>query len=621
MPQSFYGVELNEEMPDMWLPITMQQVVMQQQQGSLLDAGGMYWLHMIARRNAGVSAARAQAWTTTQLQQFMTSREGTQLPERRRQEIAASFVPLVPIGAGISHLRADYEAPLAVLMGVVVLVLLIACANLANFLLAKAASREREFTTRLALGSSRTRIVRQVLTETMLLAFSGGALGLLLAFLGTRGLINFVVGKEAHTALSAIPDLHVLGFTSVICLLTGILFTIAPAMHVSRMSASGALNATARTAGSGGGRSARLLPKALVVGQVMFSLVLLAVAGLFVRTLHNLRSQDLGFNRTNLLLVNTNPRFAGYKPQQLNGLYERILTRVQALPGVRSAALSGQLPIARGNWGSPITILGRPITPNEDVSTYLNRVSAGYFETLGIPLLRGRTINADDTATSLKAVVVNQTLATLYFPHGDAIGHSFTVADPGVKGTWQIVGIVRDSRFRASATKPEPMAYLPVTQLTEDDQYAYWLQVQSAGDPAKSDRAGAGCVCGDRWQPTSASNEDDQRTDRGADRHAEAGLAALDLLCAAGVGTFVPWALWSDDLQRGAADERDRRAHCVGCAGTRCPVDGATGVACAAWHWDRGGCAGYAGGVPGGTGGTVRGRSVGCDDADGGGGS
>ena len=191
MPQSFYGVELNEEMPDMWLPITMQQVVMQQQQGSLLDAGGMYWLHMIARRNAGVSAARAQAWTTTQLQQFMTSREGTQLPERRRQEIAASFVPLVPIGAGISHLRADYEAPLAVLMGVVVLVLLIACANLANFLLAKAASREREFTTRLALGSSRTRIVRQVLTETMLLAFSGGALGLLLAFLGTQGSDQF----------------------------------------------------------------------------------------------------------------------------------------------------------------------------------------------------------------------------------------------------------------------------------------------------------------------------------------------------------------------------------------------------------------------------------------------
>jgi predicted permease len=484
MPASFYGVELNEEMPDMWLPITMQQVVMQQQQGSLLDAGGEFWLQLIARRKPGVSAAQAQAWITAQLQHFMSDREGAQVSATRRQEIARSSVPLVPIGAGISRLRDDYEAPLAVLMGVVVLVLLIACANLANFLLAKAASREREFTTRLALGSSRTRIVRQILTETLLLAFTGGAVGLLLAFLGTRALIQFVVGKDAHTALDATPDLHVLGFTMAICVATGILFGIAPALRVSRMSAAGALNATARTVGSSGGRSGRLLPNALVVGQVVLSLVLLAVAGLFVRTLHNLRNQDLGFNRTNILLVKTNPRFAGYKPEKLNALYESMLTRVQALPGVRSAALSSRVPIACGNWGSPITIVGRPITPNEDVSTYLERVSAGYFETLGIPLLRGRTIGPEDTATSLKAVVVNQALANLYFPHGDAIGHSFTVGDPEVKGTWQIVGIVRDAKFRAAAKAPEPMAYLALTQLTEDDQYAYWLQVQSAGDPA-----------------------------------------------------------------------------------------------------------------------------------------
>jgi predicted permease len=484
MPASFYGVELNEEMPDMWLPITMQREVMQQLQGSLLDPGGEFWLHMIARRKPGVSVTQAQAWVTTRLQHFLTDREGTTLSALRRQQIGTSYVPLVPIGAGISHLRDAYEAPLTVLMGVVVLVLLIACANLANFLLAKAAAREREFTTRLALGSSRTRIVRQILTETLLLAFTGGAVGLLLAFLGTRALITFVVGKDAHTALGATPDLHVLAFASAICVLTGVLFGVAPALRVSRMSASNALNASARTVGSSGGRSGRLLPKTLVVGQVMLSLVLLAVAGLFVRTLHNLRNQDLGFNRTKLLLVYTNPRFAGYKPEQLNALYDRILTRVQALPGVRSAALSGWLPIARGNWGSPITIIGRRVTPNEDVSTYLQRVSAGYFETLGIPLLRGRTIDADDTGTSLKAVVVNQTLANLYWPHGDAIGHSFTVGDPSVKGTWQIVGIVRDSKFRAAANEPEPMAYLAVTQLTKDDQYAYWLQVQSAGDPA-----------------------------------------------------------------------------------------------------------------------------------------
>ena len=157
MPASFYGVELNEEMPDMWLPLTMQQPVMQQQDGSLLGPGGWYWLHMIARRKPGASVAQAQAWITAQVQQFFTDREGTHVPELRRKEIASSYVSLTPIGAGISHLRDQYEAPLAVLMGVVVLVLLIACANLANFLLAKAASREREFTTRLALGSSRAR--------------------------------------------------------------------------------------------------------------------------------------------------------------------------------------------------------------------------------------------------------------------------------------------------------------------------------------------------------------------------------------------------------------------------------------------------------------------------------
>ncbi len=407
-------------------------------------------------------------------------------------------MPLVPIGAGISHLRESYEAPLAVLMGVVVLVLLIACANLANFLLAKAASREREFTTRLALGSSRMRIVRQILTETLLLAFTGGTIGLLLAFAGTRALIQFVAGPGAHTALQAMPDLHVLAFTSAICLATGVLFGIAPALRVSRMNALGALNAAARTVGSSGGRSGRLLPKTLVVGQVMLSLVLLAVAGLFVRTLHNLRNQDLGFNRTNLLLVNTNAKFAGYKPEQLNALYERILMRVEQLPGVRSAALSGQVPIARGNWGSPITIIGRPTMPNEDVSTYLQRVSAGYFETLGIPLLRGRTINADDTATSLKAVVVNQTLANLYWPHGDAIGRSFTVADPSVKGTWQIVGIVRDAKFMAGCKRSRTDG---VSCRDATDRGRPLRVLASSPDRWRSGahhRRGACGVCGDR---------------------------------------------------------------------------------------------------------------------------
>jgi predicted permease len=481
MPANFYGVDINEASPDMWLPVTMQQQVMLQP--TLLNPGGLYWMHIMARRTPGVSLASTQAWVTAQWQQFMIDREGKTISDARRKEISQNFVTLLPGTNGISHLRADYEIPLAVLMGIVGIVLLIACANLANFLLAKTASREREFSTRLALGSSRTRIVRQLLIETLLLAFLGGSLGLVLAFSGTRMLINFIVGGSSHTALSANPDLHVLLFTSGVCTLTGLLFGIAPAWRVSRISALGALSATARTAGSSGGSFGRLMPNILVTTQVMLSLVLLAVAGLFLQTLRNLRNQDLGFNRTNILLIHTNAKFAGYKPEQLNALYEKILDRMDALPGVRSATLSGGIPMSRGNWGSPITIEGRTAAPNEDVSTLLNRVAPNYFETLGIPLLRGRTIGQADTATSLKAVVVNQALADRYFPHGDAIGHSFTVADPSVKGSWQIVGIVRNAKYNNAGEEPQPMAYLAVMQLTEDDQYAYWLQVQTAGDP------------------------------------------------------------------------------------------------------------------------------------------
>jgi predicted permease len=480
MPARFYGVDLNEQPSDMWLPITMQQEVMLQP--SLLKRDGMFWIHIMARRKTGVGVAEAQSWVTTQFQRFLVDRSGARITGDRRRQISESFVPLLPGGSGLSHLRSAYQAPLTVLMVMVGIVLLIACANLANLLLAKAASREREFSARLALGSSRGRIIRQILTESLVLAFGGGALGLGLAFWATRVLIRFIDRGATHTALTATPDLHVLAFTSAICVLTGVLFGIAPAWRGSRSSLAGALNA--QTATGAAGLSARLLPRMLVVAQVTLSLVLLAVAGLLLRTLHNLRTEDLGFNPNNTLSVTTNPKFAGYKPEQLNALYDRILDRVDALPGVRISTLSGAPPMSRGTWGSPISIDGHPYAPNDDVSTLLNRVSPGFFETMGIPLLRGRTIGAEDTASSVKAVVVNQTLADRYFPKGDAIGHSFKVADPAVTGTWQIVGIVRDAKYNSPAENPKPFAYLALAQLTGDDQYAYSLQIRTVGDPA-----------------------------------------------------------------------------------------------------------------------------------------
>jgi predicted permease len=485
MPASFYGVDLNERSPDLWLPITMQPQVMMQP--SLLKPDGLFWIHILARRNPEVSVAQAQSWATLEFQRFLTEREGDRVSARRQNQISGTFIPLQPGGSGLSHLRTAYKTPLTVLMVMVGVVLLIACANIANLLLAKAASRQREFCARLALGSSRCRIARQILIEALVLALTGGGLGLALAFWSTRVIIHFIDQGAAHTALSATPDLRVLLFAFGTCIVTAALFGIAPAMRGSRTDTSGALNASARTAGGPATRSSRLLPKVLIVTQVTLSLVLLTVAGLLLRTLQNLHAQDTGMTRANILLINTNPKFAGYQHERLNALYDRILSRVDALPGIRSASLSGGPPFHRGTWGAPIDIDGRPTPPNENISTLLNRVSTGFFETLGIPLLRGRTIQPIDDAKAVKSAVVNKTFADRYFPNGDAIGHSFTIADPAAPGVWHIVGIVRDSRHESPVEKPQPFAYLAVTQLIGKDhnQCAYWLEVRSTGDPAK----------------------------------------------------------------------------------------------------------------------------------------
>jgi predicted permease len=483
MPPRFYGVTLNSGTTDMWLPLTMQPQVMMQP--SLLAPHEQFWLHFMARRSPGISRAQAQAWVTSQLQQFMVDREGAKISADRRAVIQKMYVELLPGGSGISDLRDMYGQPLAVLAAVVGLVLLIACANLANFLLAKAAARERELSTRLALGSSRGRIVRQILTEALLLSLAGGALGLLLAFLGTRALIHFITAGAQHTTLSAMPDLHVLAFTLGVSVLTAVLFGLAPAVRVSRISATPALKANARTITGDGSRASQLFPRALVALQVMLSLVLLAGAAMFVRTLRNLENQNFGFERHNLLLMQFNPKFAGYKPEQLNALYGRMLDRLNALPGVRSATLSGAAPITGSTWNSPIYFDGFTPAPHESIDTLLNRVGPKYFETLEIPLLQGRSINAGDTATSLKVAVMNEAAAKHFYPRGDAIGHRFTVGDPAVTGTFEIVGIVKGAKYNSPREDPQQMIYLPVEQLTGNDAYAYCLQLLTTGDPEK----------------------------------------------------------------------------------------------------------------------------------------
>ncbi len=509
MPEAFHGVKQEIEPPDLWAPMTMQTVILKQP-SMLTPNGGLYFLDVFGRLSSQAATnkgalAQSQNWLDQQVRTGIRAEEGAKATPARMQEIGRVTVPLVSAARGASMLRDQYGDSLKILMGVVALVLLIACANLANFLLARAATRRREIATRLALGSSRARIVRQSLIETMLLSLTGGVLGLGIAFAATRVLIRFVSQGDDYIAMDSTPDATVMLFTLGLSLLTGILFGLAPALAAARTGAASNLSAGSRTEQSSGGKSARFWPKTLVTVQVMLSLLLLVGAGLFLRTLRNLENQDYGFERSHLLLAEFNARLAGYKPSQTPGLHQRLIERLSALPGVRSVALCATPPISGGNWSSSVTIPGYTPAPKENRHSILNRVSGQYFETAGISIVAGRPFNNADNANSQKVAVINQTLASHFFPKNDAVGRSILIDIDSVKGPWHIVGVARDTKSgNPRDTDPVMMTYIPLAQIDpfvpvdpsapaanpaaapeeNQDRFASMILVRTAGDPA-----------------------------------------------------------------------------------------------------------------------------------------
>jgi predicted permease len=487
MPAAFQGFKPDLQPPDLWTPVTMEQQVMVQP--DFLAPRSVYFLHMFARRRADSMTATGlrqnQLWLDNQVRAYIRAGEGTAPAPTRQQEINRATVKLVPGAQGVSYLGARYGDSLTILMVVVGLVLLIACANLANFLLARAATRQREIATRLALGSSRGRIIRQSVIESLLLSLFGGALGLAVAFAATRALIAFVAQGVARTPLSPTPEAIVLFFTLGVSLVTGLLFGLGPAIHAARAGAAASLSSNARTVTSS--HASRLFPKILVTAQVMLSLLLLVGAGLFLRTLTNLLNQDFGFERTHLLLAEISPAIAGYHPEQAAALNRTLVERLSALPGVRSAALSESAPIGFSIWNSTIKVPGFIPAPKEDMSSVLNRVTPAYFDTVGIPILTGRAITAADSATSQKVAVVNQTLANKFFPKGDAVGHSLSIDTSSIAGPWQIVGVARDTRIgNPRETTPQRMIYFPLAQMTGGESFASTIELRTAADPANT---------------------------------------------------------------------------------------------------------------------------------------
>jgi predicted permease len=413
-----------------------------------------------------------------QLQQFLTELAGSKLTEERQRAIQSTYIKLAEGYGGISGLRVLYSKPLHMLMAIVGMVLLIACANVGSLLLARATARKSEISLRMALGASRWRIVRQLLTESMLLAVVGGVCGVVLAQWGVTILVNLVANESP---LDTRPDVGVLAFTAGVSIVAGLLFGLVPAVRASKTDLATAMKEKART-------RSRLwrfnLSSAMVVLQVALSMVLLTGAGLFARSLLNLQSENVGFDRSNMLLVGMDPRLAGYKPAELPSLYQHVIERIGSLPNVRSVSMATYSPMSGSHRGSSFNLPGYTPQPDEDL--VVEDVLAGpkYATTLGIPVLRGRDLEIRDNVSAPRVALVNEAFANRYFKDQNPVGRNLTFDDETDSGKMlEIVGVVGDVKTEDAREKQEPAIYRPILQIADEAAYSVNIQVRTAGDP------------------------------------------------------------------------------------------------------------------------------------------
>jgi predicted permease len=475
-PPQFFGARVRRS-TDFWIPLVFHpQIEMRE---SFLVDEKVHWLNMIGRLRPGIEIDQAQSTVNGTLQQFLMSRAGEELTEDRRRTLEASHVQLRAGGQGISGLRFFYADSLRMLMIIVGLVLLIVCANVGNLLLSRSASRQMEIAMRRALGASASRLARQLLTESVLLALLGGVLGILFASWGVGVLVGFV----ARTApIDVSPDSTVMTFTAGVSLLAGILFGLAPAIRSSRGDLATALKVKATR--SGGGRSRFGLASILVVSQVAVSLVLLAGAGLFVRSLLMLQKADIGFDKENVLLVDIDPRLAGYTPTQLSALYQQLLDRINALPSVRSASISSFSPLSGNSRTSTISVQGYVSRENENMVVSHLLIGPRYAETLGLPVLMGRQFGIQDTPASQRVAVVNEAFAQYFFKDENPIGRRFGFSTaPESADDIEIVGVVGNAKHQGVDKEPVRTAYLPVLQIQDQSAYSSNIEIRTDGDP------------------------------------------------------------------------------------------------------------------------------------------
>jgi macrolide transport system ATP-binding/permease protein len=495
-PPEFFGLQPGERI-DVSVPITM----IAQIRPGYAATGTQYdvmtcpfrnWLRIMGRLGPGVTNQVAIAHTASAFRQAVS--EGAQglatsplNSPIAQQAYRQATLQLTSGGKGLAALRQRFSRPLTILMAAVGLLLLITCANVAGLLLARANAREREIAARLVLGASRLRLIRQLTTESILLALCGGGLGLVLAYIASGSLLAVVSQGRSPIILSARPDLRVLGFTLLVSLGTALLFGLIPAWRAARVDLPPSLMQSTHSSVRGGARSR--LGGALIVLQIAVSLVLMMGAGLLARSLRNLKEFYPGFNKDNLLLVSVNPGMVGYKEPQANALYRTLIDRIDRLPGVRAISFSMDAPLSGGSSFVVPKVDGyRPPSGREATRTGLNIVGPRYFSALETPIYLGREFTAADKSGAPKVAIIDQSMARYYYGDTNPIGRRISI--PGWIGdtSWlEIVGVVADARNHDLREEPMPMVYLPLDQSSVPSGVTFVIRTEK--DPAAATTA------------------------------------------------------------------------------------------------------------------------------------
>jgi predicted permease len=460
-PPDFFGITVGHA-PDLWVPMAMMKALPEHYNG--YNDNFFQSNHIFGRLKQGITRTQAEAQINVLYQQIVRAFPDAKLNAYNLTHLERTHIALTELSTGVSNLRGNFSDPLKILMGVTALVLLIACANIANLLLARSTARSREFAVRQALGAQRLRLIRQLLTESLVLAVTGGVLGVVFAVVADRLLLRMISGGPDVDLipLDVSLNLRLLCFSLVATIATAVLFGIVPALRASRTEVTKALK---DGGGSSRGTARNSLGKVLIIAQVAVSLVLTVASALFLRSLVNLTHVDTGFPRSGIMLVNLDSDVLGLKSSdpRMIAMFQQIEQRAAAVPGVHATSFAS-FTFHQGSWNGEINIPGTAF--NERINIKHNVISNGYFDTMQIPLLAGRAFTPADTATSHKVVIISESMARDLFPPGvNPVGrHFFSGHDPIPETSVEVVGIAKDVKFDNLSERQQYIDYIPNPQ-------------------------------------------------------------------------------------------------------------------------------------------------------------